>query len=73
MENTITEQGQAMLAPIKSYSHKQLIDLYEISHVIFRGWLAPHKTKVGKLTGKRYTIKQVEIIFNELGRPRMAA
>lgn len=73
MENTTTEQGQAMLAPIKSYSHKQLIDLYEISHVIFRGWLAPHKTKVGKLTGKRYTIKQVEIIFNELGRPRMAA
>ncbi|TRU49826.1 MAG: hypothetical protein EWV91_07075 [Microcystis aeruginosa Ma_QC_Ca_00000000_S207] len=69
MEQTTIQQGQTMLAPIRSYSHKELTDLYEVSHVVFRGWLAPHKSKIGKLTGKRYTIKQVETIFHELGRP----
>ncbi len=72
MENTIIEQGQFMPAPIRSYSHKELTDLYEVSHVVFRGWLAPYKQKIGKLTGKRYTIKQVQIIFSELGQPRVA-
>jgi hypothetical protein len=70
MENKTTQE--LVLAPIKSYSHKELMDMYEVSHVIFRGWLTPYKEKVGKLTGKRYTIKQVEIIFSELGRPRIS-
>jgi hypothetical protein len=72
MDNKIQDQEQLMPAPIKSYSHKELVDMYQVSNKTFRGWVVPFKDKIGRLTAKRYTIKQVEMFFSELGRPNIS-
>ncbi len=54
---------------LKAYSPKELRDIYGVSVKTFRVWLEPHKETIGKLCGKRYTVKQVEFIFSVLGTP----
>lgn len=69
MDNAKQDHGQLVPAPITSYSHKELVDMYQVSNKTFRGWVAPYVERIGRLTAKRYTIRQIEIIFTELGRP----
>lgn len=54
---------------LKSYSKKELKDLYEISFRTLQTWLKPHEHLIGEYWGKRYTPLQVEIIFKKLKPP----
>ena len=51
--------------PIKSYSRKELLQLYGVSHPTFAKWI-----KALALEGKRiFTPKEVGMIFELLGEP----
>ncbi len=54
---------------VQPYSKKELCDLYNIKHRVLAGWLAPFKHEIGEMTGRYYTAKQVEIIFDKIGLP----
>ncbi|MBL7730345.1 MAG: hypothetical protein JNM88_04140 [Chitinophagaceae bacterium] len=54
---------------IKAYSIGELAALYEISVRTMNRWLKPHLEKVGKREGRFYSIKQVSVIFEQLGMP----
>jgi hypothetical protein len=54
---------------IKSYSVKELLALYDTTWKSFNSWIAPIKDKIGKLRGRKYTPKQVRIIFEHCGTP----
>lgn len=57
-------------APIQPYSKKQLAALYDgITLATLRSWLKPFKKEIGEYKGKAYTINQVQIIFEKIGRP----
>lgn len=54
-----------METPIKSYSRKELLQLYGVSHPTFAKWI-----KKLALDGKRlFTPKEVGMIFDLLGEP----
>lgn len=57
------------LVPIRAYTHKQLAALYGISWPTLAKWMEPYRGQIGKKVGHFYTIKQVEIIFQLVGRP----
>jgi hypothetical protein len=48
---------------------KQLAAAYKISVKTLNAWLKPFKDKIGPMTGKVYTPKQIKIIFESLGEP----
>lgn len=59
---------------IQSYSIKELRYLYgdgksPLSVKVFRAWLKPFNGKIGKILGRKYTPKQVKVIFDSLGAP----
>lgn len=54
---------------IKSYSAKELRNLYDVSHKTFSSWLKPIKDLIGIVEGKKYSPKQVKIIVEHLGEP----
>jgi hypothetical protein len=54
---------------IKPYCKKDLAYLYEMSPRCFRTLLLPFEERVGKKSGRYYSVKQVEIIFNCIGLP----
>ncbi len=55
---------------IKVYSIGELAALYEISVRTMNRWLKPHLEKIGKREGRFYSVKQVSIIFDQLGLPK---
>lgn len=58
---------------LKSYSKKELADLYDVSLKTLRKWLKPHWVAIGCYAGKRFTPLQVEIIFKKLRPPASIA
>lgn len=56
-------------APIKPYTILELAGLYSVSRKVFNSWIDYFCPKLGELTGKIYTILQVELIFERLGHP----
>lgn len=54
---------------VKVYSIGELAALYEISVRTMNRWLSPHAEKIGKRVGRFYSVKQVAIIFDQLGMP----
>jgi len=48
----------------------ELAKYYQVSEKTFRCWLAAFKDKLGKRSGRYFNIKQVELIFQELGTPK---
>ena len=56
-------------ARIKTYSKKQMADLYEVSVWILNKWTKPFSEAIGEYIGKCYTPNQVKIIFEKLGDP----
>lgn len=54
---------------VKVYSIGELAALYEISVRTMNRWLKPHLEKIGKREGRFYSVKQVVIIFEQLGMP----
>lgn len=55
---------------IRGYSFKELCALYDESPRVLRKWLKPHKEAIGPCLGRKYTPKQVEIIFSKLSLPK---
>lgn len=55
---------------IKPYMPGELAKYYQVSEKTFRCWLAAFKDKLGKRSGRYFNIKQVELIFQELGTPK---
>lgn len=56
--------------PIKPYMPGELAKYYQVSEKTFRCWLTAFKDKLGKRSGRYFNIKQVELIFQELGTPK---
>jgi hypothetical protein len=54
---------------IKPYTVKQLAEIYGVSSNIFKGWVEEITDKVGKKKGHYFTVKQVTILFDEIGAP----
>jgi transposase len=55
---------------LKPLNHKQLASMYDVTHKTLKSWLNRFKDELGEMTGGRFTIKQVEIIFENLGLPK---
>ena len=55
---------------VRAYSIGELAGLYEISVRTMNRWLKPHLIIIGERQGRFYTVKQVEIIFEQLGLPK---
>ena len=56
---------------IRSYSHKELAALYDVSWKTLQKWLKKYEEVIGQKHGHYYTTKQVIIIFEQLGFPQM--
>jgi len=54
---------------IKPLTKKEITALYGVSYKTFSAWIAPFKKEIGKYNGRRFTIKQVEIIYQKIGHP----
>lgn len=55
---------------IKPYMPGELARYYQVSEKTFRSWLTAFKDRLGKRCGRYFNIKQVELIFEELGTPK---
>jgi len=55
--------------PLKAYSPIELQTLYNVSPKTFSAWLKPFSKEIGKLRGRKYTIKQVKVIFSKIDTP----
>jgi hypothetical protein len=65
-KETTAEQNNMI---IKSYSKKELCDLYGVSYKILRGWLKDDDDYLGKNT-RIFNITKVEFIFTKHGYPK---
>ncbi|MBA3673360.1 MAG: hypothetical protein H0W75_00115 [Chitinophagaceae bacterium] len=48
----------------------ELAKLYKVSHPTILRWIKGIGEKLGKRDGQYYSVKQIEIIFEELGLPK---
>lgn len=66
---------QAKLTPlkiqVKTYSVKEVAELYSVSKKTLNKWLSPFEDEIGERRGYFYNPKQVSIIFEKLGLPEM--
>ena len=56
---------------VKPYMPGELAKFYQVSEKTFRSWINGFKERLGKRNGRYFTIKQVELIFQELGIPKV--
>ncbi len=54
---------------VKPYSLTELANHYGVTVHTMKRWLARHQEKIGEITGRIYTVRQVESIFQALGLP----
>lgn len=54
---------------IVAQSKIQLAEAYNVSLKTFKRWIEPIKGELGAYLGKNYTPKQVQMIYDLLGRP----
>lgn len=54
---------------IRPYFHSEMIELYGATKSTFNKDLEPHRALLGPRIGHRWSIRQVEIIFELFGRP----
>lgn len=55
---------------VRPYMPGELAKLYKVSHPTILRWIKGIGEKLGKRDGQYYSVKQVEIIFEELGLPK---
>lgn len=65
-EKSITQKIQ-----VKTYSVKEMAELYCISNKTLKKWLTPFEKEIGERRGYFYNPKQVGIIFEKLGLPEI--
>ncbi|MDI1355326.1 MAG: hypothetical protein PSX36_10430 [bacterium] len=54
---------------LKAYSKRELAEKYQVSVKTFNSWLKPFEDKVGKKSGRYYTVNQVKTMLEVLGVP----
>ena len=59
-------------APLQPYTTEELSLLYGITSKTFLKWISPFKEAIGQKIGWYYNIRQVNVIFENLGRPDKA-
>jgi hypothetical protein len=64
------KQSEKTSIEVKPYMLNELAKFYQVSDPTFRSWVKALADKIGKRIGKYYSVKQVEIIFEELGCPK---
>jgi transposase-like protein len=67
MQNT--EMKISAVTEVKPYTLKELSHIYGISEKTMRRWLKPLKDQTGPKRSQYFTVRQVEIIFKNLGIP----
>jgi len=60
-------------AELRPYCLKELAALYDVKPRTIKIWLLPFLPFIGVKNGRFFTIKQVAIIFNKIGEPKMFA
>ena len=55
---------------VRPYTYKELTQLYGVSKKTLLRWLRPFKEEIGEKTGRYYTTKQVDTIFQRVGFPK---
>ena len=55
----------------KPYMVGELAKLYQVSEKTFRCWITVFSDRLGQRIGRYYNIKQVELMFQELGTPKI--
>jgi len=64
--NNIPADGKT---PIKPYTAKELCHLYDMPRRSFDRWINHIRKKIGPRIGNYYNLKQVRLIFQEMGDP----
>ena len=54
---------------VKPYTITELADMYGVCGRTFKCWIKPFEAELGRKIGRIYSVKQVEIIFDNLGFP----
>jgi hypothetical protein len=69
-DNWLSRSASACInIEVRPYTVKELCALYRMSYRSFSTCLGPIKNMIGERPGRYYTVRQVEIIFMELGIP----
>lgn len=50
-------------------STKELAGIYSVSNKTFLKWIKPFAGDIGTKNGRYFTVLQVKVIFEKLGRP----
>lgn len=58
-----------MSVEVKPYSIGELATMYGVSVRTMHTWLKPIQSMLGDLVGRYYNLRQIRIIFDELGEP----
>lgn len=54
---------------IKSYSIKEMANIYQVGIRTFKTWLKPFSSEIGPKRGWYYTTNQVRLIIEKIGLP----
>jgi hypothetical protein len=58
-----------LMVEVRPYFHHELRELFKAKRSSFNNDLKPHRKKLGKRAGHKWSIAQVEMILQLLGRP----
>lgn len=64
-------EEQIKLVPVKCYTHQDLMYHYGVAWSTLQKWIKPFEKQIGPKVGHFYTIKQIRIIFENLGHPEV--
>jgi len=56
---------------IRSYSVKEVANLYGVSGKILKKWLDDYENEIGDRKGHFYNPRQMKVIFDRLGAPEI--
>lgn len=54
---------------VRPYTLKELTQLYGVTKPTLISWLKQHQERIGQKTGRYYTVKQIDMIFQLIGFP----
>lgn len=72
MENTKNNQQEKEPSiPLKPMTLLQLSQFYGVSRKTLKSWMDEFKEELGTVRGRIFNVKQVKIVFENLGIPGM--
>ena len=61
--------GKIISINVKPYTLSELAERYSVCTGTFHNWIKPFEAELGTKIGRYYSVRQVEIIFENLGYP----